>query len=320
MVDLLGFGTVAQGVTTRPTDARTLGGDDTWAKPCSSPSAGDGTKVDPDWANILLAQLRRAIRGMGVTENNADDDMLLKAIQAAASGCVTIAQGRMLPIYPHVASGTLSVSASGGNVVIATGQTFLHRGVFQYSTDLYSGPQRTFATLANKTYHLRWAYASGSSAFYLRDLADSGYNPSALQETDTSFDTGYDDMLIAKVVTNGSNVATITPLSNKAFLALSSEQNNSAAAVSWSSPVSYKVDYAVTVNWARTPAVRSLVASLYNASSGTTGRYVGGGSQTFVTTANRYLFAFTVGVHWHESVTGMNVSDMQGKGYCALAA
>ena len=80
------------------------------------------------------------------------------------------------------------------------------------STSDYIEGDRTFATLANKTYHLRWNPTDG---FTLEDLADSGYNPSVLAEADTAFDSSYDDMLICRVVTNASNVATITNLVNK---------------------------------------------------------------------------------------------------------
>jgi len=312
MVDLLGFGTVAQGVTTRPTDARTLGGDDTWAKPCSSPSAGDGTKVDPDWANILLAQLRRAIRGMGVTENNADDDMLLKAIQAAVNGCITIAQGRLLPIYPHISGSFLTPTAGGGQVVVPAGGVFLHRGVFTISTDSYLTAARTFNTAANKTYHLRWRWNNAAPAFSLNDLASGTYNPGVLQETDTSFDSDFDDMLIAKIVTNGSNVATITPLANKTSLAFSAVLSGSVYGIG---SEAHAADYAGNLNWARTPTAKIVGGDIYMGGSGTSGSdwVQGGANRIYGDVITRNSYAFTVMTDWSQSAVGLNSFTSTGR-------
>lgn len=82
MADLLGPANAPNAVTARPADARVFGADDTFFKGCSAPDVDDGTEVQADWLNGVLAQVRRAIRGMGIAVNNADDDMLLKAIQA----------------------------------------------------------------------------------------------------------------------------------------------------------------------------------------------------------------------------------------------
>ena len=83
MTDLLGPASAPNAVTSRPADARVFGADDTWFKGCSGPDVDDGTEIQAEFENSMLAQMRRAIRGMGVAENNADDDMLLKAIMAA---------------------------------------------------------------------------------------------------------------------------------------------------------------------------------------------------------------------------------------------
>lgn len=71
------------------------GATDTWFLDCSSPTAQDGTSIEAAFLNFMLAQIRRAIRGMGIVESNLDDDMLLKAIQAAATG------GGGLPAHTH---------------------------------------------------------------------------------------------------------------------------------------------------------------------------------------------------------------------------
>lgn len=83
MTDLLGPGAfgAARTVTTRPVfDPGNAGGDpDTWVKDCSSPSLRDGSENRAAAANMLLAQLRRNIRATGVTPDNTDDFMLLRA-------------------------------------------------------------------------------------------------------------------------------------------------------------------------------------------------------------------------------------------------
>lgn len=82
-VDLLGPANATNAVTVQPADTRTFGATDTFFKDCTGPGSKDGTKVMAAFLNGALQQVRRAIRGMAVTENNADDDMLLKAIQTA---------------------------------------------------------------------------------------------------------------------------------------------------------------------------------------------------------------------------------------------
>lgn len=122
------------------------------------------------------------------------------------------------PIYPEVITdnGILLISnPTAGNIEIAGGGRIVHRGWKEYLTDDYPLSDRQFTTVVDRTYHLRWTPANG---FALKDLAHSSYNPSSLNETDISFDTKYDDMLCAKIVTNSSNNVTITPLLNKSNL------------------------------------------------------------------------------------------------------
>lgn len=87
MADLLGPGAAAalNSVNSRPvfTPVNQGGGDpDSWARDCSSPSAADGTQDKAAHMNMLLAQLRSAIRGGAVPENSADDDMLRRAMRS----------------------------------------------------------------------------------------------------------------------------------------------------------------------------------------------------------------------------------------------
>lgn len=165
------------------------------------------------------------------------------------------------PFFPEVltADGRMTFTIGTGSIVIDTAQGFQHRGLIKYLTTNTILADRTFATAISKTYHLRWrapgtgmATPAGSypnGRFVLRDLADSGYNPSALSEASTVFDSTYDDMLLARVVTNGSNVLTVTALANLAALKTSVSRTTTV-----SSP-SATISDAYTVNWARQPTV-----------------------------------------------------------------
>jgi len=134
-------------------------------------------------------------------------------MMAGSNDFMPVARAR-LPMYPHVDTpqNTIAVSSPGtGQILVPTGVTFYHRAVYTVSTDDYTLAQRSFVTSASRTYHLRWSPTGG---FVLKDLADPAYNPGALAETDASFDTKFDDMLVSRVVTNGANVSTVTNLRN----------------------------------------------------------------------------------------------------------
>lgn len=75
---------------TRPTDTASGSGSDSWFKDCVGGVAGTGTKIPAVWLNKVTAQIREAIRGMGVTEAELDDEMLLKAIQTADRAIVAL--------------------------------------------------------------------------------------------------------------------------------------------------------------------------------------------------------------------------------------
>jgi hypothetical protein len=115
------------------------------------------------------------------------------------------------PVFPIIETADFKINCSSpgaGTVRIPGGVSFLHRGIYIEET-----VETDFATLASKTYHLRWSYADG---YALKDLSDVAYNPTSAAETSTIFDSTYDDMLIARVITNSSNVASITNLINNA--------------------------------------------------------------------------------------------------------
>jgi len=178
-------------------------------------------------------EIDHVISFFGLTPTGTDLEQLRKAIEMAISAAtgggdtsqfLLVSQARArLPFFPEIlsADGKMNVtSPSAGTVQVPTSVTFQHRGIYPVSTSDYIEDDRTFATLASKTYHLRWNPVDG---FVLEDLADSGYNPTVLAEGNVAFDSAYDDMLISRVVTNSGNIATITNLVNKVRVAISGE-------------------------------------------------------------------------------------------------
>lgn len=108
----------------------------------------------------------------------------------------------------------LSITASAGQIVVDAASQIIWRGTRVYDVASYSVAARTFATVVNKTYHLRWRPSTG---FVLLDLANAAYNHSAQAETAGTFDSQPDDALIATVVTSAGNVPTVTPYDNLAI-------------------------------------------------------------------------------------------------------
>jgi hypothetical protein len=153
----------------------------------------------------------------------------------------------------------INISAPATGIIrVPGGISFLHRGIFSVTTT-----QTDFNTQSNKTYHLRWNPTDG---FTLKDLSNSVYNPSAAAETSVVFDSTYDDMLLARVVTNSSNVATITNLANAHDLRTSGQNVDARGSFSGSSvssagyeggvlPNNISNYNTVTLNWARLPEV-----------------------------------------------------------------
>jgi len=132
----------------------------------------------------------------------------------------------MKPIYPEIFTDdyTLAIVDNGdGTISILEGQTFQIQDVV---VDTTGRNDLTFQVSPDKTYHLRFSlngrpinnYTPSPNSFYLVDISDTNYNPSGADETDSQFDTKYDDMLIAKIEVDSDGVITITPLKNKMHL------------------------------------------------------------------------------------------------------
>jgi len=151
-LNILGpFGAGVNPTTTRPTPATSGSGQDTWFRDCVDGDETTGTKVMSDWLNKMAAQLRRAIRGMGVTEAELDDDMLLKAIQRAEAvlanvgGAVEVYKGEngdgeheLYTLYAG-AGITLTLDAENERIVVAaSGGAATHVSIGT-GVDVYAG-------------------------------------------------------------------------------------------------------------------------------------------------------------------------------------
>lgn len=224
----------------------------------NTPGAIAGSRVPAAAIEHPQREIMAVIAAAGLAPDSADLTQLLQAIHnlidAATGGAgdasyVLMNQARnRLPIFPDVTGdGRLAViSPSVGTVRIMPGYNFLHRGIFNVTT-----VQQDFFTAASKIYHLRW---NPSDGFALNDVASMTYNPAGLSEDNAAFDTTYDDMLIAKVVTNQSNVATITTLANKSDLSINQVSNFTSQIVNPGSDGAYAV-FTIPYNWARTPKI-----------------------------------------------------------------
>lgn len=254
----------------------------------------DGVGVYKETDAETLTHMLRRLKGLGGI-----------AIALAEGGNVINVDGSSIGgaglalFYPEVetADGKLLVNIGSGEITVDDEQTFVHRGCRQIDCADYSAPARNFATLANKTYHLRWRWASGTPVFVLKDLADSGYNPTVAAETDAGFDSTYDDMLVAKVETNGSNGITVTSLVNRH--ALRSADLLSGAVTSSSGLNSASRTDSITKNWARTPIV---IPSWYIQAVSPNGNQNFGGSDSHdhdntlsVSSSSRYATSISMG-------------------------
>lgn len=228
-----------------------------------------------------MREILAVIEAAGLTPTNSDLTQLLQAINAL----ITLGGGggggggdpvdfTLNPVFPHVTvgGGIMSVSSSSGQVQLASGQTFVHRGGVLYNTTDIDVGDRTKTTTAGKTYHLRWRYNGGTPILVLADLADSGYNPGGLDEANAAFDSTFDDMLIARVVTDGANTPTVTALKNLSRLA-HSEILTGTSGVNVGSNGSNWL-FSRTLNWGRTADQRMISVAKAQGGSGDVDRNI----------------------------------------------
>lgn len=227
------------------------------------------------WLNTIQRELIAVLNQNGIAPHPDQDDQIYQAIRRLTplQSNPILPKGWVhdgLSIFPEVPTpdGKIALTHQGGGILtIDPGQWFIWRGVWEICTDDYTSGERTFSLTANRNYHLRWRPNIG---FGLYDLTDTHYNPQALAETDTQFDTQVDDMLLAVIQISANNITTITPLMNKAQLYTTWESSQQKAIgitgdePFWSSaPVASKF-----LNWSRTPIPAWLGTSGWNFSRG----------------------------------------------------
>ena len=130
-------------------------------------------------------------------------------------------------VFPEIETATnvLAITDNAdGTITIDAGQTWLWRGMVRYSSDDFVSADRTLVHAASKTYHMNWHPPGIGFAVPEEDYLKGRFEivdmtAAAPVETDVSYDTTYDRMLIARIVTDNANVPTITLLKNKAHLA-----------------------------------------------------------------------------------------------------
>lgn len=344
MTDLLGPANATNVATSRPPETRVFPAADTFFKDCTSQTAKDGTAYQASFFNGLLQQVRRAIRGMGVTENNSDDDMLLKAIQAA--GATTFATAAALqPVHVEIEqnAGAFTFTPTTGQIIVNTGLTWIWRGLTRFATTSFDVTARTFTTVAGHSYHLRW-YAPGTGRatpaasypngrFYLEDLADTvSYNPTSAAETNSAFDSSFDSALLALVVANGGNALTVTPLVNKARLSATYVDSATTVGLGNTYPAynaatrilvgtsdeAGKCTSRFTYNWSRTPVGVSTNVSVGISNPPADETHTQGTVNSISTqTTTRYYTEVQYFTDWDASLISGGV--LQGSGYYANA-
>lgn len=255
---------------------------------------------------------------------------------SVGGGAVADVSWQNLPIYPEITSSgnKFNPTTGTGQVVVDTATTWLWRGWKSFVSSDHNSGARTFSTTALHTYHIRWhAPGTGSATpsgtypngrLVIKDLADSVYNPSSLAETDSAFDSTYDDMLICKVVCDSGNNPTVTALINKARLTYSGVDTAttfgyvSSGALSALDPAGsnrilfqYGVDMAgycaskFSLNWARTPktaAVHGVVG--YSSTSHIEGGLDGVANYVNSRSVDRYSALFKYSTDWTGGPSG----------------
>ena len=205
------------------------------------------------------------------------------------------------PVFPEIetATGRMTINVTGASIVVATGQSWMHRGIFRYSTDSYTLAQRTFAVAANSEYHLRWTPSQG---FSLKSISDPAYNPLGYQSFSEAFDSTYDDMLIASVVVGASSSAvTVTTLVNRARLHARATITDSVNVLTTGSGSDgIRATSTLALQWSRTPIYS---VSGWVANTGAAELH-GFANRVSVTVATRHVISAYVESDYNRSIDG----------------
>lgn len=251
----------------------------------------------------LEAEIGNVITYAGLTPTDASfaqlRDAIVALISAATGGGETddyilLSQAvSRLPFFPAVVSadGRINLTAPvTGTVRVPGNVDILHRGINLITTE-----ETDFNTLASRTYHVRWNPEDG---LVIKDLSDGTYNPTAASEASAVFDSTFDDMLIARVTTNSSNVATITGLANLSELFAEGNKQINPGDTAWQNAgtldgiTSYLPE---TLNWARTPRAWMRGGLNLTVEAGSAGGEVNMGV--------RVIDRYQLGVFWQRNTT-----------------
>ena len=133
-------------------------------------------------------------------------------------------------------------------------------------------------------------------------------------EEDPSYDTNYDDMLIARIVTDGANAATITALANKAALSLNATYDTTSVAYGDNA---YGNSFTTALEWGRRPALHSFDFYAY-CNSPVSALNQGGSQKILTNTGDRYAWTLEFISDWNASP--FNPWDVAVKAWKEFAA
>lgn len=180
----------------------------------------EGTIAKAAWFNSVQHELVAVVEKFGGVLDSRNDGQFWDTINRIAlvrpdSRLKQIRPVCKIPYYPEILtlSAVLAITTNDDNTIrIDPEQFFVWRGVWKINTSDYNEISRTFLLIPNAIFHLRWNAKEG---FVVKNLQDVNYNSGGLTEHDASFDTTHDDMLIARVATDGNATPTITLLKNR---------------------------------------------------------------------------------------------------------
>lgn len=289
-------------------------------------------KVDPKASNAMLSELVTLMNACSSERwDCARRDNVLRALRCLFGGLNA-------PVYPIVISDNckLTVTAGAGQVTIPQNQHWLWRGQQLLSTSQFATPALTFATAPNRVYHLLWD-ASGGEFAMPADLYPIGRyalvdrTAAVPAETDASYDTTWDRMLVARVVTDGANVATVRTLRNCDRLWTSPTYFTTTAAIGApgdivaNGPILFDTsnDWAgrfaasFTLDWSRTPKIAPVNGMIGISNFGSyAGHIEGAANYIYSRTVTRYDVTAKCMTDWN-SVIGLYGGGLYVSGWYA---
>ena len=221
------------------------------------------TRVKADWLNSLQRELVNLVEGLNLKLDPNNDKQLSQRLRELTPlrhegaipnhHCVS-----GFAHYPYIVSKTqrLELIQHGAwKIEIDRGQIFNWRGTWNINTGAFSESERSFDLAPSATYHLRWQPSDG---FLLFNLNDVTYNPQGLAESSAVFDTTFDDMLIAKIITDEQGITEIITFRNTQRLLVQWLSNQPSKIQASSTGAAFYDSTSVanlSLQWSRTPCV-----------------------------------------------------------------